>query len=327
MSSTVKKRTLKWRNENPITQNTRRNLARPEWKLRPTKGSPRATEVNWSRVNEEEENGPSTPPPTPPPDFVLSAEWAPIKGKGNALPQRMPTANERIYGVRPTKLPAKATLPRLRASRKMPPKSALSRTENGGPQFVFGNHLREHEGNKVRNLRPLEANIKREETRRLKESASASWLNEPTQRQARMTMGFNKPAPGVMLPEYKEVPNNAVSYALNLTKEGYPLKSEHFTPRGWAKWKEGQKNRNWKHPNRTPIPEPNGSTTPGGTPNTPGRRSRHVKATLERLGYEPSVETPGGTFVAHSNARARASNRSFSGTPGFFGNNSGTPGA
>jgi hypothetical protein len=306
MSSKRKNRTLKWRNENPIIQHNRQTLARPEWKLRPTKGSPRATEVNWSNINEEEQN---EPPPTPPPDFVLAPEWAPLINEGITFPKRMPTANEKIYGVRPTKLPAKATLPRLRASRKLPPKSALSHTENGGPQFMFGDHLRQHEGNKVRNLRPLEANIKRAETRP---------LNESSQRQARMTMGFNVPAPGVMRPEYNEVPNDAVSYALNLTKEGYPLKSDHFTPRGWAKWKTGQKGRNWKHPNRTPIPEPNGSTTPGGTPNTPGRRTRHVKATLERLGYEPSVETPGGTFVAHSNARARASNRPFNGTPGFF---------
>lgn len=327
MSRKSKSLKLKWGNELPVIQVRRNSLARPEWKLKPTKGSPRAAAVNWSTLNQnennapEEQNGPPTPPLTPPPDFVLAHAWAPLLSEGNSIPQRLPTANEQLYGLRPSRLPPKATLGRLYASRKMPPRSALSKTENGGPQHAF----REYRNRgPVRNTRRLEANILKEEERRLEDPEA--WLSEPAQRQARMTTGFNMPAEGVMLPEYREVPEENLKYALNLTKAGFPFRSEHFTPRGWKEWKNKQKGRNWKNPSNTPIPEENGSTTPGRSPNTPGRR-RHVRATLEALGQNLSAETPGGTIVPSNNPFARSSGR-FSGTPGFFnGNNSGTPGA
>ena len=316
-----KSESVKWGDELPLIQVRRNSLARPEWKLKPTKGSPRATEVNWSNINEEETNGPPTPPLTPPPDFVLAREWAPLLNKGIKFPQRLPTANEQLYGVRPRRLPPKATLERLYASRKMPPRSALRKTENGGPRFAFNQYLNR---GPVKNTRRLEAKILEDEKRRL--GNPKAWLREPEQRQARMTMESNMPAEGVMLPEYEEVPEEAQRYALNLTKAGFPLKSEYFTPRSWEKWKAGQKGRNWKHPDTTPIPEENGSTTPGRSPNTPGRR-KHVRATLEALGYNPSAETPGGTIVPSNHPLARSSGH-FSGTPGFFSeNNSGTPAA
>lgn len=320
-----KSKSLKWGDELPLIQVRRNSLARPEWKLKPTKGSPRATEVNWSAVNQYENNAPEAAVlPVVEPNVSgnnLARAWQPLLSKGNSIPQRLPTANEQLYGLRPTRLPPKATLARLRASRKMPLNSALSQTENGGPRFAFNQNLNR---GPVKNTRLLEAKILRDEKRRLENPEA--WLSEPEQHQARVTMGSNMPAEGVMLPEYPEVPEEAQRYALNVTKAGFPLKSEYFTPRSWGKWKGEQKGRNWKHPDTTPIPEENGSTTPGRSPNTPGRR-KHVRATLEALGHNLSAETPGGTIVPSNNPFARSSGH-FSGTPGFFSeNNSGTPAA
>lgn len=327
MSRKSKSLKLKWGNELPVIQVRRNSLARPEWKLKPTKGSPRAAAVNWSTINQYENNAPEAPMPlgaAPEPNVSetnLARAWAPLLNEGNLVPQRLPTANEQLYGLRPSRLPRKAILGRLTASRKMPPRSALSKTENGGPRFTFNADLNR---GPVKNTRRLEADILKEENRRRQNPEA--WLSEPAQRQARMTMGSNMPAEGVMLPEYREVPEENLKYALNLTKAGFPFRSEHFTPRGWKEWKNKQKSRNWKHPSNTPIPEENGSTTPGRSPNTPGRR-KHVRATLEALGHNLSAETPGGTIVPSNNPFARSSGR-FSGTPGFFSeNNSGTPGA
>jgi hypothetical protein len=345
MSSKWRPRTLKWNNEMPIIQNTRYTLSRPSWRLRPTNKSPRATEPNWSSVNNEVNNLESVAASAAVNMSAnnLARQWAPLINEGISVPARPPTANEQTYGLRPTRLPAKATLQRLRASRKLASKPALTHTESGGPQFMFGDHLRDlRNQNKFTNTRSLEARIKGENDRRLHDPES--WHNEMAQRMSRRTAGFNVPAPGVMKPEYPdEVPAENVSYALNLTKAGYPLASETFTPRGWGKWKNERKGRNWKHPSNTPVPDGNGSTTPGGTPNTPGRRTRrrqeHLASTLERFaGVEPpengvsennlSGNTPGGTIAAPGASRARH----FSGTPGFFAgtpmsNNSGTPGA
>jgi len=330
----VRARTLKWKNEFPNIQNVRHTLARPSWKLRPTPGSPRATAPNWSSVINDLNNAPVAASGPNMPANNAARLWAPLLNEGMSAPMRAPTANEQTYGVRPSRLPAKATLAPFRASRKLPPKSAISFTENGQAPFEFWKHLnRSPVKNGFRNTRSLEASIRREENRRLEDPMA--WQNEMTQQMARKTAGFNVPAPGVMAPEYPgEVPPEDVSYALNLSREGFPFQSEHFTPRGWGKWKAQKKGRNWKHPHNTPVPNENGSTTPGGTPNTPGRRTRrrqeHAAATLERFARAEetgvSGNTPGGTIGAPG---ARGSR--FVGTPGFFngtpaGNNSGTPG-
>jgi hypothetical protein len=299
------KRKLTWGNERPpVIQHLGLPLARSAWNLRPTRDSPKATKPNWEMVRAEENNG----SPGVGPSNVSSNNLSNISDSQN----RLPTANEQIYGLRPTRLPNKAVLPPLRTSRKMPSKSALSRTENGGPQFEFV------PDRSVRNTKGLEANIIREERRRLKDPEA--WLSEPAQRQARRTSGSNKPAPGVMLPEYGNNDTVDLNYALNVTKAGFPLKSERFTEEEWAKWKTTQKERNWKNPSSTPIPESEGSTTPGGTPNTPGRRTRrreeHRNSVLERFAFHPSNMTPGGTIVPH-NKQIERSGRNI-GTPGFF---------
>ena len=224
-------------------------LARPTWDLKPTEGSPRAHVANWSKISESHN------------DFSEPAS--------NGF-------------FRPTSLPSR-NLPPLRTSRKAPIKSALKPSLqshilfNPFPMPITAEGKKEKARNGLQ-LKRTEANILADEQERLRDPEAFSQRpNRVRAHQGFNPAQFTRPANGVLPDIYNDAPNNLFTYPLNLTKQGFPLRAEYYTPETWKQWKKTHPEYRYNRPANTPVPAKDPGTPGRRHENTPKRRINTTK--------------------------------------------------